>query len=131
MTFGILSGVRLLRLTTEFGATTTRGKRSLILFLRSFCNARNIEFYTVAINELILTTIAGICSVSIVSFLFIPHWTGVLFISPLITALYIDLLGAMQFAGISINVVTYVCLVISVGLLVDFIMHILLSRIFQ
>ena len=85
------------------------------------------EFYTVAINELILTTIAGIVAVSIVGFLFIPHWTGVLFISPLITTLYIDLLGALQFAGVSINVVTYVCLVISVGLLVDFIMHILLK----
>lgn len=34
--------------------------------------------------------------------------------------------GALQFAGVSVNVVTYVCLVISVGLLVDFLMHILL-----
>jgi hypothetical protein len=51
------------------------------------------EFYTVAINELILTTIAGIVAVSIVGFIFIPHWTAVLFVSPLITTLYIDLLG--------------------------------------
>lgn len=51
------------------------------------------EFYTVAINELILTTISGIVAVSIVAFLFIPHWTAVLFVSPLITTLYIDLLG--------------------------------------
>jgi len=85
------------------------------------------EFYTVAISELILTTIAGIVAVSVVGFFFIPHWTGVLFITPLITTLYIDLLGALQFAGISVNVVTYVCLVISVGLLVDFIMHILIK----
>lgn len=40
--------------------------------------------------------------------------------------MYIDLLGSLQFAGDNINVVTYVCLVISVGLLVDFLMHILL-----
>jgi hypothetical protein len=40
-----------------------------------------------------LTTIAGIVAVSIVGFLFIPHWTAVLFVSPLITTLYIDLLG--------------------------------------
>ena len=34
--------------------------------------------------------------------------------------------GTLQFAGLYINVVTYVCLVISIGLLVDFLMHILL-----
>lgn len=46
-----------------------------------------------AINELILTTIAGIVAVSVIGFLFIPHWTAVLFVTPLITTLYIDLLG--------------------------------------
>ncbi|CAB9512413.1 Pick C1-like protein 1 [Seminavis robusta] len=85
------------------------------------------EFYNVALNELILTTIGGIVAVSIVAFFFIPHWTAVLFVSPLITTLYIDLLGTLSMAGVSVNVVTYVCLVISVGLLVDFLMHMLLK----
>lgn len=34
--------------------------------------------------------------------------------------------GTLQIAGLHINVVTYICLVISIGLLVDFIMHVLL-----
>ena len=32
--------------------------------------------------------------------------------------------GTLELAGLHINVVTYVCLVISIGLLVDFLMHI-------
>lgn len=32
----------------------------------------------------------------------------------------------MQVAGLHVNAVTYVCLVISIGLIVDFLMHILL-----
>uniref|UniRef100_A0A7S2UQD3 SSD domain-containing protein n=1 Tax=Attheya septentrionalis TaxID=420275 RepID=A0A7S2UQD3_9STRA len=38
--------------------------------------------------------------------------------------LYVDLLGVLQLAGISINSVTYVGLVMSIGLMVDYIMHI-------
>lgn len=40
--------------------------------------------------------------------------------------LYIDLLGTLQLAGMYINAVTYICLVISIGLMVDFIVHVLL-----
>ena len=40
--------------------------------------------------------------------------------------LYIDLLGTLQWAGMYINAVTYICLVISIGLMVDFIVHVLL-----
>jgi len=40
--------------------------------------------------------------------------------------LYFDLLGVMQFCGIKVNAVTYVTIVISIGLLVDFLMHMLL-----
>ena len=40
--------------------------------------------------------------------------------------LYINLLGTLQWAGMHINAVTYICLVISIGLMVDFIVHVLL-----
>jgi predicted RND superfamily exporter protein len=40
--------------------------------------------------------------------------------------LYFYLLGTMQFCGIYINAVAYVTVVISIGLLVDYLMHILL-----
>jgi len=73
-----------------------------------------------------LTTILGVISVTALALLMIPHWSASLFVFPLICLLYVDLLGFMQWAGLSINVVSYVSLVMSIGLLVDFIMHVLL-----
>lgn len=84
------------------------------------------ELYAVAIQELVLTTIMGVVSVCLVGFVVIPHWTAVCFVGPLIIMLYFDMLGIMYFCGIYINALTYVTIVISIGLLVDFLMHILL-----
>jgi len=83
-------------------------------------------FFSVAVEELIFTTIAGVAAVCAAAFLLMPHWTAVPCVMPLIVMLYFDLLGTLQMLGLRINVVTYVCLVISIGLLVDFIMHVLL-----
>lgn len=84
------------------------------------------EFYTLAVEELKFTTVSGIVTVSAIGFLLIPHWTAILFVFPLIVLLYICLLGTLQLAGLAINPLTYVCLVLSIGLLVDFNVHILL-----
>ena len=82
--------------------------------------------YTVAVEELIFNTIWGVLAVCIIGFLLIPHWTAVFYVGPLMVMLYFYLLGTMQVCGIYINAVTYVTVVISIGLLVDFLMHILL-----
>lgn len=119
------------------------------------------ELYTVAVQELIMTTISGVLAVCGIGFLLVPHWTAVFFICPTIIMLYFDLLGkspasflvrvtydllfksvyllglfsvfillillgTLQYCGVHINAVTYVLIVISIGLLVDFVMHILL-----
>jgi len=84
------------------------------------------QFYAIAFYELRLTTLFGITAVSIIGLLFIPHWSAILFVIPFITILYVDLLGFLQLAGISINAVSYIALVMSIGLLVDFLFHILL-----
>jgi len=84
------------------------------------------QFYAVAKNELLLTTLFGITAVSVIGLLFIPHWSAILFVTPFITILYVDLLGFLQLAGISINAVSYIALAMSIGLLVDFLFHILL-----
>lgn len=111
------------------------------------------EFYNVAIAELISTTVSSVVAVSIVALVFVPHWSALFYIVPMVSIVYIDLLGkslyqlhrtpqglepathntfllavsgTMQVAGLHINAVTYVCLVISIGLIVDFLMHILL-----
>lgn len=84
------------------------------------------EFYAVSVDELIFTTIVGVACVSVVALLFIPHWTATLFVLPMICILYVDVLGVMQWAGLHINAVSYISLVMSIGLMVDFIMHVLL-----
>ena len=84
------------------------------------------EFYAVSVDELILTTVLGVVAVTGVALVFVPHWTGALFVLPMICLLYIDLLGVMQWAGVHVNAVSYIALVMSIGLLVDFILHVLL-----
>jgi len=84
------------------------------------------QFYTDSPSELVLTTILGVSAVSIVSLIFIPHWSSVLFVAPIISILYVDLLGFLQLCGVAINAVSYISLVMSIGLMVDFLLHILL-----
>merc|ERR1712232_767029 len=84
------------------------------------------QFYTESPSELFLTTILGVSAVSIISLIFIPHWSSVLFVAPIISILYVDLLGFLQLCGIAINAVSYISLVMSIGLMVDFLLHILL-----
>ena len=51
------------------------------------------EFYTTAVKELTFTTITGVVAVSIIGFLLVPHWSSVLFVTPLTMVLYVNLLG--------------------------------------
>ena len=53
------------------------------------------EFYSRVISELSLTTILGVVAVCVVGLLLIPHWTAVLFVTPLIICLYVDMLGKL------------------------------------
>jgi Niemann-Pick C1 protein len=84
------------------------------------------EFYSVAVRELVLSTILGVAAISGLTILLIPHWSAVLFVAPLLIVMYVDLLGVAQFAGLHINAVTYVSMVMSIGLIVDYLMHVAL-----
>jgi Niemann-Pick C1 protein len=84
------------------------------------------EFYAVSVDELIITTVTGVAAVTGVAFLLIPHLTAALFVLPLISMMYIDVLGVLQWAGKHVNPVSYIAMVMSIGLLVDYAMHVLL-----
>ena len=84
------------------------------------------EFLNSTTNALISSTIYGIGAVSLMTILLMPHWTAVLMLAPMITVLYIDLMGFLQVCGVTINGVSYIAFVMSIGLLVDFIMHVAL-----
>jgi predicted RND superfamily exporter protein len=78
------------------------------------------------VNELISTTILGVLSVSFISLVFMPHWTAVLYVFPFLCFLYIDMLGFLYIAGVQVNAISYITLVMSIGLMVDYIVHVLL-----
>lgn len=84
------------------------------------------QFYTESPAELVLSTILGVSAVSIISMIFIPHWSAIIFVAPIISILYVDLLGFLHLCGIAVNAVSYISLVMSIGLMVDFLLHILL-----
>ena len=67
----------------------------------------------------------GVLAVNVIAVLFIPHWTAVLFIFPFISLLYINMLGFLYLAGVQINAISYVTLIMSIGLMIDYVMHIL------
>jgi len=84
------------------------------------------EFYASCPRELALTTIFGVVSVALISVVAVPHWTAVFFVTPMISVLYVDLLGVLQFSGVTINSISYITLTVSIGLMVDFLVHVLL-----
>ena len=84
------------------------------------------QLYANLQDELVFTTIMGVVAVTVVALVLIPHWTGAAFVLPMISILYVDLLGFMRWFGVNVDAVLYVSLVMSIGLLVDFIMHVLL-----
>lgn len=83
-------------------------------------------FYEVAADQLAVTIILSVACVCAVAFVLIPHWSAVPIILPTISVLFIDMIGVLQMFGYRINIITYIVLVVSIGLLIDFIMHILL-----
>ena len=83
------------------------------------------RFHNCVVKELIFTTIMGVIAVNVIALFFIPHWTAILFVFPFISLLYINMLGFLYLAGVQINAVSYVTLVMSIGLMIDYVMHIL------
>jgi len=84
------------------------------------------EFFSVCVEELAFSIVTGIIAVTLIAKVLIPHWTSGLLIFPMMTICYINLLGSLKLAGLKINAITYICCVAAIGLLVDFLMHILL-----
>lgn len=85
-----------------------------------------IDFMLILDKEIIGTAVASLVAVSIVTLLFMPHWTAILFVLPLMVVLYVDLLGTIQIMGFHLNAIVFIIFVVAIGLLVDFLMHILL-----
>jgi hypothetical protein len=66
------------------------------------------EFLKIARRELISTAVVSIAAVALVAFIFIPHWSAICFVLPIVFVLFIDLIGMIQWAGLHLNPVSYV-----------------------
>jgi Niemann-Pick C1 protein len=84
------------------------------------------SFYDSCVQQLRQSTLSGIGSVTAAALLFIPHWTAAFIVCPIVCMMYVDILGVLQWANIHINAVSFVTVVMSIGLIVDYLLHILL-----
>ena len=84
------------------------------------------EFLDTTANELMHTIILGVAAVTVTTIFFMPHFLAALYVLPMIVVTFVDLLGFLQLCGISVNGVSFIALVMSIGLLVDYIMHVAL-----
>jgi len=84
------------------------------------------ELFLKIAPELISTVLYAVSAVLFVGFMIIPHYSGIIFLIITVTLLFVDLIGVMQLLGVKINPISYVALVISIGLMVDYIVHILI-----
>lgn len=82
------------------------------------------EFSSIVLKELQNTAIFALISVFILSFIFIPHPSGSLFVTSMVAVIFVELVGLLRFGGVHINVFTSIMLVMAIGLSVDFVMHI-------
>jgi Patched family len=83
------------------------------------------EFFAVCLNQLTKTMVTGVIAVSIISIFFVPHWTAVFYVTPLVCILNVELLGVLQWAGMHVNAITYITVFMAIGIFVDYIMHVL------
>lgn len=61
----------------------------------------------------------SVVAVAVIGLFFIPHWTAVLFVIAFISFLYVNMLGFLYLSGVQINAISYVTLVMSIGLMID------------
>jgi Niemann-Pick C1 protein len=85
------------------------------------------ELYAVIVQEILFTVIVGLVAVFVIALVFIPHPFGAFLVTPIVAMIYVELLGVLQIAGLRINSVSAVGLTMSIGLVVDYNMHIVLT----
>lgn len=84
------------------------------------------EFYAVAVHELLMSTVASVVAVAVITFLLIPRISALCIVIVSVLIIYMDVLGLMYWSGFSINPVTLIAILMSIGLMVDYVLHIVM-----
>ena len=82
------------------------------------------ELYAVIAREVFQGAILGLLAVFIIALVFLQHPLGAFIVTPVVVMVYVNLLGLLYLAGISINTTSCVGLTMSIGLVVDYNMHV-------
>ncbi|CAB9519398.1 Pick C1-like protein 1 [Seminavis robusta] len=85
------------------------------------------ELHLVMMEELLTSLVLGLISVMIISALFIPHPFGPLIMPTIVGAVYVELMAFLRLAGLYLNIVSAIGLLMSIGLVVDYNMHVALT----
>lgn len=85
------------------------------------------ELYAVIAFEIVLNVCLGLGAVFLIALVFLPHPFGALIVTPVVAVIYVELLGLLYVADIYVNSVSAVGLTMSIGIVVDYNMHIILS----
>jgi Niemann-Pick C1 protein len=85
------------------------------------------ELHNLMARELFLTLILGLVSVFVISVLFIPHPFGALVLPTIVGAVYFELMAFLYVVRVYINVISAIGLLMSLGLIVDYNMHVALT----
>jgi predicted RND superfamily exporter protein len=85
------------------------------------------ELYNVIFSSTIGTVVLGLASVFVIALVFLPYPFGALFVTPVVGAIYIELMALLYMADIYINSISAVGLTMSMGLVVDYNMHVVLT----
>lgn len=81
--------------------------------------------YQIIPKELQTTLIVQLAAVAIVSMLFFSHPTGTFLSVTVVAMVDVELMGIIPLAGFTLNSVTFLLLVMAIGLVVDYCMHII------
>lgn len=78
------------------------------------------ELYVVIVHEILLNVVYGLIAVSTIMLIFIPHPIGALLLTPVVAAIYCELMAVLYLADVAVNGVSAIGLVMSIGLVVDY-----------
>lgn len=85
------------------------------------------EFFRETTHEFMMNSVIGLGAVFFTTLVFVQHPTGCFFATLTVAMIYVDVLGIVQTFGMAINPVTHVSIILSIGLMVDYVVHVLLK----
>ena len=86
-------------------------------------NFPTFAHYEVIPRELVISLTLSVLAVGLVSSLFLPHISGTLLSMLVIAAVDVELLGIIYAVGYTINSITFVLLIMAIGLVADYCLH--------